>query len=174
MNTRICSTIVFVVGGLLIAQAASALDLSTPAFKQGEKIPSKYTCDAAGMNPALNFGGVPANTKQLVLTLHDPDVPKTLMPSGNFDHWMVWDIAPASKGIAEGAGSSMGMNGTGKAGYIGPCPPDREHRYFFRLYAVDIPLAGKMFKDRAALEEAIKGHILAQSELMGRYEKIKK
>ena len=82
MNTRICSTIVFVVGGLLMAQAASALDLSTPAFKQGEKIPSKYTCDAAGMNPALNFSGVPANTKQLVLTLHDPDVPKTLMPSG--------------------------------------------------------------------------------------------
>jgi Raf kinase inhibitor-like YbhB/YbcL family protein len=174
MKTRICSTIVFVVAGLLMAQAASALDLSTPAFKQGEKIPSKYTCDAAGMNPALNFGGVPANTKQLVLTLHDPDVPKTLMPSGNFDHWMVWDIAPTSKGIAEGAGSSMGMNGTGKAGYIGPCPPDREHRYFFRLYAVDIPLAGKMFKDRAALEEAMKGHILAQSELMGRYEKIKK
>ena len=174
MKTRICSTIVFVVAGLLMAQAASALDLSTPAFKQGEKIPSKYTCDAAGMNPALNFGGVPANTKQLVLTLHDPDVPKTLMPSGNFDHWMVWDIAPTSKGIAEGAGSSMGMNGAGKAGYIGPCPPDREHRYFFRLYAVDIPLAGKMFKDRAALEEAMKGHILAQSELMGRYEKVKK
>jgi Raf kinase inhibitor-like YbhB/YbcL family protein len=174
MKTRICSTIVFVVAGLLMAQAASALDLSTPAFKQGEKIPSKYTCDAAGMNPALTFGGVPANTKQLVLTLHDPDVPKTLMPSGNFDHWMVWDIAPTSKGIAEGAGSSMGMNGAGKAGYIGPCPPDREHRYFFRLYAVDIPLTGKMFKDRAALEEAIKGHVLAQSELMGRYEKIKK
>ena len=171
MKTRICSTIVFVVAGLLMAQAASALDLSTPAFKQGEKIPSKYTCDAAGMNPALTFGGVPANTKQLVLTLHDPDVPKTLMPSGNFDHWMVWDIAPTSKGIAEGAGSSMGMNGAGKAGYIGPCPPDREHRYFFRLYAVDIPLTGKMFKDRAALEEAIKGHVLAEAQYLGRFER---
>jgi len=169
-------TFAFVLGGLLMAQAASALELSTPAFKQGEKIPSKYTCDAqgGGVNPALNFSGVPANAKQLVLTMHDPDVPKNLMPSGNFDHWMVWDIAPASKGIAEGAGSSMGSNGTGKAGYIGPCPPDREHRYFFRLYAVDIPLAGKMFKDRAAVEEAIKGHILAQAELMGRYEKVKK
>ena len=174
MKRYTCQTIAFVCGGLLMAQAASALELSTPAFKQGEKIPSKYTCDAAGINPALTFSGVPANTKQLVLTMHDPDVPKTLMPSGNFDHWMVWDIAPTSKGIAEGAGSSMGMNGTGKAGYIGPCPPDREHRYFFRLYAVDIPLAGQTFKDRAALEEAIKGHILAQSELMGRYEKVKK
>jgi hypothetical protein len=159
---------------MLVAQAAFALDLSTPAFKQGEKIPSKYTCDGAGMNPAFNFGGVPANTKQLVLTMHDPDVPKTLMPSGNFDHWFVWNIAPASKGIAEGAGASMGMNGTGKAGYIGPCPPDREHRYFFRLYALDTPLTGKTFKDRASLEEAMKGHILAQTELMGRYEKVKK
>ena len=174
MKRFTCLTIAFVCGGLLMAQAASALELSTPAFKQGEKIPSKFTCDGAGMNPALTFSGVPANTKQLVLTMHDPDVPKNLMPSGNFDHWMVWDIAPTSKGIAEGAGSSMGMNGTGKAGYIGPCPPDREHRYFFRLYAVDIPLAGQTFKDRAALEAAIKGHILAQSELMGRYEKIKK
>jgi len=174
MKRHACLTIALVCGGLLMAQAASALELSTPAFKQGEKIPSKYTCDAAGMNPALNFSGVPANTRQLVLTMHDPDVPKNLMPSGNFDHWMVWDIAPASKGIAEGAGSSMGINGTGKAGYIGPCPPDREHRYFFRLYALDIPLADKTFKDRAALEDAMKGHILAQSELMGRYEKVKK
>jgi len=174
MKRYTCQTIAFVCGGLLMAQAASALELSTPAFKQGEKIPSKYTCDAAGMNPALTFSGVPANTKQLVLTMHDPDVPKNLMPSGNFDHWMVWDIAPASKGIAEGAGSSMGMNGTGKAGYIGPCPPDREHRYFFRLYALDAPVTGKTFKDRAELEAAIKGHILAQSELMGRYEKVKK
>jgi Raf kinase inhibitor-like YbhB/YbcL family protein len=174
MKRHTCLAIAFVLAGLLVAQGASALELSTPAFKQGEKIPSKFTCDAAGMNPALAFSGVPANARQLVLTMHDPDVPKNLMPSGNFDHWMVWDIAPTSKGIPEGAGASMGMNGTGKAGYIGPCPPDREHRYFFRLYAVDISLAGQTFKDRAALEEAIKGHILAQSELMGRYEKVKK
>ena len=169
-------TLAFVLGALLIANAASALELTSPAFKQGDKIPSKYTCDAqgGGVNPALAFSGVPANTKQIVLTMHDPDVPKTLMPSGNFDHWMVWDIEAASKGIAEAAGASMGSNGMGKAGYIGPCPPDREHRYFFRLYAVDVPLAGKTYKDRAALEEALKGHILAQAELMGRYEKVKK
>jgi len=159
-----------------MAHTALALELTSPAFKQGEKIPSKYTCDAqgGGVNPALDFGGVPANTKQLVLTMHDPDVPKSLRPDGNFDHWFVWDIAPTSKGIAEGAGTKMGMNGTGKPGYIGPCPPDREHRYFFRLYALDAPVTGKTFKDRAELEAAIKGHILAQSELMGRYEKVKK
>ena len=169
-------TLAFVLGALLIANAASALELTSPAFKQGDKIPTKYTCDAqgGGVNPALNFSGVPANTKQLVLTMHDPDVPKTLMPSGNFDHWMVWDIEAASKGIAEAAGASMGSNGMGKAGYIGPCPPDREHRYFFRLYAVDTALATKTFKTRAELEDAIKGHILAQAELMGRYEKVNK
>src|SRR5215470_19504667 len=174
MHTYLRSTIGFVLGGLLMAHTASALELSTPAFKQGEKIPSKFTCDGAGMNPALTFGGVPANTKQLVLTMHDPDVPKSLRPDGNFDHWFVWDLAPSSKGIAEGAGAKMGINGTGKPGYIGPCPPDREHRYFFRLYALDAPITGKTFKDRAELEAAIKGHILAQSELMGRYEKTKK
>jgi len=174
MNTSVWSTVGFLIGGLLMAQAASALELSTPAFKQGEKIPSKYTCDGAGMNPALNFSGIPANTKQLVLTMHDPDVPKTLVPSGNFDHWMVWTLPATSAGIAEGAGAKMGTNGTGKEGYIGPCPPDREHRYFFRLYALDTSLADKTFKDRAALEDAMKGHILAQVELMGRYEKIKK
>jgi Raf kinase inhibitor-like YbhB/YbcL family protein len=169
-------TIAFIAGGLLMAQAALALELTSPAFKQGEKIPSKYTCDAqgGGVNPALNFGGVPANTKQLVLTMHDPDVPKNLRPDGNFDHWLVWDIAPTSNGIAEGAGAKIGINATGKAGYIGPCPPDREHRYFFRLYALDVPMIGKTFKDRAELDAAIKGHIVAQSELMGRYEKIKK
>ena len=86
----------------------------------------------------------------------------------------MWDLAPSSKGIAEGAGAKMGMNGTGKEGYIGPCPPDREHRYFFRLYALDTTLTGKSFKDRAALEDAMKGHIIAQAELMGKYEKIKK
>ena len=174
MNRALSSAILILLTVLSMPRAASAIDLTSPSFKANEKIPAKFTCEGQNLNPALNFGNVPAGTKQLVLTMHDPDVPKNLMPSGNFDHWMVWDIAPASKGIAEGAGAKMGMNGTGKPGYIGPCPPDREHRYFFRLYAVDIPLTGKMFKDRAAVEDAIKGHILAQSELMGRYEKVKK
>jgi len=159
---------------LFTAGMASAIDLTSPAFKANEKIPVKYSCDGENINPALNFGNIPAGTKQLVLTMPDPDVPKSLLPSGNFDHWFVWDIPANSKGIPEGTGAKMGMNGTGKPGYIGPCPPDRQHRYFFRLYAVDIPLQGKMFKDRAGVEEAIKGHILAQSELIGLFDKAKK
>jgi len=82
MTTRVWSVLGCAVAGMLVAQAAFAIDLTTPAFKQGEKIPSKYTCDGAGMNPAFAFGNVPANAKQLVLTMNDPDVPKTLMPSG--------------------------------------------------------------------------------------------
>ncbi len=157
---------------LLTSRAVSAMDLTSPAFKTNEKIPAKFTCEGQNFNPALNFSNVPAATKQLVLTMHDPDVPKDLVASGNFDHWFVWDLPANSKGIAEGTGTQMGLNGTGSPGYIGPCPPDREHRYFFRLYAIDITLQGKTFKDRAAVEAAIKGHILAQSELIGRYDKM--
>src|SRR2546426_1277400 len=174
MSRVLSKTIVLLTTVLLAARAANAVDLTSPSFKSNEKIPAKFTCEGQNLNPSLNFGNVPAGTKQLVLTMHDPDVPKTLLPSGNFDHWFVWDLPANSKGIAEGAGAVIGMNGTGKPGYIGPCPPDRQHRYFFRLYAIDIPLQGKTFKDRAAVEEAIKGHILAQSELIGLFDKAKK
>ena len=174
MKRVLSSAIFLLVTVLFTAGIASAIDLTTPAFKANEKIPAKFSCDGQNVNPAFIFSNIPAGTKQLVLTMHDPDVPKTLLPSGNFDHWFVWDIPANSKGIAEGAGAVIGMNGTGKPGYIGPCPPDRQHRYFFRLYAIDIPLQGKTFKDRVAVEEAIKGHILAQSELIGLFDKAKK
>jgi len=174
MNRALSSAILILLTVLSMPRAASAIDLTSPSFKANEKIPAKFTCEGQNLNPALNFGNVPAGTKQLVLTMHDPDVPKDLVASGNFDHWFVWDLPANSKGIAEGAGSIMGLNGTGNPGYIGPCPPDREHRYFFRLYAINITLQGKTFKDRAAVEAAIKGHILGQSELIGRYDKMLK
>jgi len=168
----------FTVAGLLAVAlgstlSAQSLTISTPAFKQGGTIPSKFTCDAAAaVNPELVFGGVPAKTQALVLIMSDPDVPKTMIPSGEFTHWLVWDIAPTSKGIAEGAGTN-GINGTGKPGYMGPCPPDKSHRYFFRLYAVDAKVEGDI-KTKAQLEKAIEGHIIQQAELMANYEKIKK
>ena len=174
MSRVLPNTIVLLITVLLAAQAANAIDLTSPSFKSNEKIPAKFTCEGQNLNPALNFGNVPAGTKQLVLTMHDPDVPKDVVPSGYFDHWFVWDLPPNSTGIKEGAGSTMGLNGQGDPGYLGPCPPDREHRYFFRLYAIKISLQGKTFRDRAAVEAAIKGHILAQSELVGRYDKADK
>ena len=160
---------------LVVSLNASAkIGIKSSAFTAGASIPSKYTCDAQNPpNPALQFTGVPANAKSLVLIMFDPDVPKTLMPSGEFDHWLVWDITPDSKGIKEGE-NSQGLNGMGKAGYVGPCPPDREHRYFFRLYALDAKLGNAKIANRKDLEDAMKGHIIDQAELMGRYEKMKK
>jgi Raf kinase inhibitor-like YbhB/YbcL family protein len=104
--------------------------------------------------------------------MDDPDVPKTMIPSGEFVHWLLWDIAPDAKGIAEGEGTG-GVNGMGRPGYMGPCPPDKAHRYFFRLYALDTKVAGPI-KTKAELVKAMEGHILQQAELMGNYERVKK
>lgn len=158
----------------LSASASAAMEITSAAFAEGASIPSKYTCDA-GMppNPPLAFSGVPAKAQSLVLIMEDPDVPKNLMPSGVFDHWMVWDLSPTSKGIKEGD-SSQGINGMGKAGYVGPCPPDREHRYFFHLYALDTKLGDAKITNRKELEAAMKGHIVEKADLMGRYNKMKK
>jgi len=148
------------------------MKLSSPAFKEGELIPSKFTCDGEGINPTLNFSGIPAKTQSLVLIMDDPDVPKSMIPSGEFVHWLNWEIAADSKGIPEGTGKN-GVNGTGKPGYMGPCPPDREHRYFFKLYALDTKLAGP-FANKMALEKAMEGHVLQKAELIGKYERVKK
>ena len=153
--------------------ASAKMQITSSAFANGSSIPSKFTCDAQmPPNPSLAFSGVPAKAQSLVLIMEDPDVPKNLMPSGVFDHWMVWNISPKSKGIKEGD-SAQGINGTGKSGYVGPCPPDREHRYFFHLYALDMKLDAKI-ANRKELEAAMKGHVIEQADLMGRYNRIKK
>jgi hypothetical protein len=150
------------------------MKISSTAFPAGGSIPAKYTCDAQNPpNPPLAFAGVPQNAKSLVLIVEDPDVPKSLMPTGIFVHWIVPDIATTSKGFAEGQGPK-GTNGMGQAGYIGPCPPDREHRYFFTLYALDAPVGTAKITDRKGFEDSMKSHIVAKAEYMGRYEKAKK
>lgn len=155
------------------AAGAQTLSITSPSFSQGGQIPSKFTCDATpAVNPQLVFSNVPAKTAALVLIMDDPDVPKTLVPSGEFVHWLVWGLAPTSKGIAEGDGKA-GVNGTGRPGYMGPCPPDKSHRYFFKLYAVDQKVEGEI-KNKAQLEKAMEGHVLQKAELMANYEKIKK
>ena len=119
---------------------------------------------------ALQFSGVPAKAKSLALIVEDPDVPKNLKADGMFDHWILWDIAPTAKGIAEGEGKG-GMNETGTAGFMGPCPPDREHRYFFKLFALDTKLTGAKIAGKKDLEKAMDGHVLEKAELVGRYTK---
>ena len=156
-------------GGL----SAATLQISSAAFAANGAIPSKYTCDGQGMNPPLAFSGVPAKTQSLVLIVDDPDVPKNLMPSGVFDHWLIWDLAATSKGFAEGEGKG-GINGAGQQGFMGPCPPDREHRYFFKLYALDTKLTGAKIANKKDLETAMNGHIIEKAELVGRYERTAK
>src|SRR5258706_8578313 len=113
------------------------METKISALQAGSPLPTKYRCAAkTPRNPPLEFSGVPKNAKSLVLIMYDPDVPKNLMPTGVFDHWLVWDIAPDSKGIKEGE-NKKGLNGMGKAVYVGPSPPERRHRHFFHIYASD-------------------------------------
>ncbi|MEP7307568.1 MAG: YbhB/YbcL family Raf kinase inhibitor-like protein [Acidobacteriota bacterium] len=157
-------------GALILGTSlgAATLQITSSAFAANAAIPSKYTCDGQGMNPPISFAGVPPKTQSLVLIVDDPDVPKNLMPSGVFDHWLVWDLEPTSKGFAEGDGKG-GVNGMGQEGFMGPCPPDREHRYFFKLYALDTKLTGVKIANKADLETAMNGHIIEKAELIGRY-----
>jgi len=148
------------------------------AFENNQPIPSKYTCDgsppAGGVNPPLEFLEVPQNALSLVLIMDDPDAPKSLMPDGLFVHWLVFNIPPLTKFISENQTPPgiQGVNSAGVAAYTGPCPPDREHRYFFKFYALDTTLNFGSLPGKAELETAIKGHCLAQCELVGKYEKI--
>ena len=159
-----------VLGAML---SAANLQLSSPAFPPNGQIPVKYTCDGDSINPPLVFNAVPPNAQSLALIVEDPDVPKNLRPSGVFDHWLVWDLPADSKGIPESAGK-IGISGSGKPGFVGPCPPDREHRYFFKLYALDTKLTGAKIANKQELESLMEGHIIDRAELVGRYDRHKK
>jgi Raf kinase inhibitor-like YbhB/YbcL family protein len=146
------------------------LGLTSPAFTEGGSIPSKYTCDESDTIPPLTFTNVPGNAKSLALVMDDPDVPPP--GSGNvWVHWVVWNIPPDTRGVREDQNPPgvTGLNGWARNDYGGPCPPDREHRYYFRLYALDTTVDLPRSADRKALDDAIEGHIVGQAELMGRY-----
>ena len=149
---------------------SGSLKITSSAFSDNSLIPAKYTCDGENINPPLEISGVPESAKSLALIVDDPDA-----PVGLWIHWVAWNINPKTKSIPEEI-QSVGVNGLntrGKAGYGGPCPPDREHRYFFKVYALDAELGLSEGATKKELEEAMAGHILAQGELMGRYEKRK-
>ena len=176
---------VAVVLGILMASMASleilslpcqggeegmAFKVESPAFSNGEKIPQKYTCEGKDISPELRWEGAPPGVKSFVLIVDDPDA-----PLGTFTHWVLFDIPAAESGLIEGSKQGKpGRNDFGKLGYGGPCPPKGHgvHRYFFKLYALDIPSLGlEEGVSKAEVEAAMKGHILAQAETMGRYER---
>jgi Raf kinase inhibitor-like YbhB/YbcL family protein len=148
--------------------------ISSTVFQQGSEIPPHYTSDGENISPELSWQDFPDNTQSFVLTVHDPDAPRP----GGFTHWVLYNIPSTTTHIDENISDEQvaklglqGKNDSGKIGYIGPAPPSGTHRYFFRLFAIDKMLdlgPGATHKEVSA---AIKGHILAQSELMGTYEK---
>ncbi len=150
--------------------------LSSSAFENNERIPSKYTCDGdRTINPPLEISGVPEMAKALVLVMDDPDVPKVLHPEGVFDHWVVFNIPVDTKEIPEGGPvlGVVGANGEGTNAYTGPCPPPQyepsEHRYIFKLYALIAPLNLSAGATKEQVLDAIAPVKLAETELIGRY-----
>ncbi len=149
------------------------MKLTSPAFAESERIPSEYTCDGDNISPELIVEDIPEDTVTLALIMDDPDVPKTLRADGMYVHWVEFNIAPDARFIKNaGTIGTQGNNTAGKPGYTGPCPPDREHRYFFKLYALDTELDLPEGATKEQLLEAMDGHILEQAELIGLYERV--
>ncbi|MFP3912401.1 MAG: YbhB/YbcL family Raf kinase inhibitor-like protein [Desulfobacteraceae bacterium] len=150
------------------------MKLNSPAFGHEGKIPTQYTCDGENINPPLSILEAPGATQSLVLLMEDPDVPKHLKEDGMWDHWVVFNIPPNLREILEGKEpeGTPGTGTNGEPGYYGPCPPDREHRYFFKLFALDTKLELPEGATKAEVEKAMSGHILDETHLMGRYERI--
>ncbi|MCP4659212.1 MAG: YbhB/YbcL family Raf kinase inhibitor-like protein [bacterium] len=149
------------------------MKLSSPAFEHGERIPSRFTCDGANHAPPLQISDVPPGAKSLVLIMDDPDVPTVLRSDGMWDHWVVFNIPVGTTEIREGE-EPDGVHGKGTGGnlaYFGPCPPDREHRYFFKVYALDAELDLPEGATKQEVENALENHLLAKAELMGRYQR---
>ena len=149
--------------------------LNSSAFADGSPIPSKYTCDGNDVSPPLNWSGVPQGTKSLALICDDPDA-----PAGTWVHWVLYDIpattdelpagVPATETLSSGA--RQGLNDFRRVGYGGPCPPrGNPHRYFFRLYALAARLDLKTRATKADVVRAMQGHLLAEAQLMGKYQR---
>ena len=150
-----------------------ALEISSPAFAGGQTIPTKHACDGNDVSPPLSLDGVPPGTKTIALICDDPDA-----PGGTWVHWVLYNVPVTVSELSEGiptrdvipSGARQGLNDFGRIGYRGPCPPrGSSHHYFFRLYALDAELSLKARATKKDLTDAMKGHILAEGQLMGTY-----
>jgi Raf kinase inhibitor-like YbhB/YbcL family protein len=149
-----------------------AIVITSSAFKEGGMIPAKYTCDGQNISPPLKWEQVPQGTKSFALICDDPDA-----PLGTWVHWVMWNIPTEANGLSENIlpakelpdGSKQGINSSRKQGYSGPCPPGGTHRYYFKIYALDEKLNLPPASAKQDLLDAMKGHILAEGSLMGKY-----
>lgn len=153
------------------------MEMRSPAFAPGSSIPVRYTCQGDDLSPPLRWRGVPAEAKSLALIVDDPDAPDPAAPKVTWVHWVLYDMPATAEGLPENVrqrlpeGTREGLNDWKRTGYGGPCPPIGRHRYFFKLYALDAELGNLGELSKANLEAAMAGHVLAQTELVGTYEK---
>jgi len=155
-----------------------SLTITSSAFSQNGEISGKYTCDGKDVSPPLAWSGLPAGTKSLALIVDDPDAPDPAAPKMTWAHWVLYNIPPGATGLPEGVksgdlpkGTKEGLNDWKRTGYGGPCPPIGRHRYFLKLYALDVVLPDLGKATKQEVETAMKGHILASAELVGTYKR---
>lgn len=142
------------------------LAITSPAFENNGNIPAKYSCEGAGINPALRIARLPDDAASLALVVEDPDA-----PNGTFDHWVLWNIDPAGELPENGIPGVSGKNSSGKTGYHPPCPPNGAHRYIFHVFALDAMLELAAGSTRQDLEHAMQAHVIAEGSITGIYEK---
>jgi Raf kinase inhibitor-like YbhB/YbcL family protein len=145
------------------------MNISSAAFGHKQPIPKKYTCEGENANPPLAFSGQPQGTVSLALIVNDPDA-----PSGTYTHWLVYNMPASASSIGENSlppGSLQGVSSAGHMRYDGPCPPSGNHRYVFKLYALNVALEIGAGASRQTVESAMRGHILGRAELIGMYQK---
>ena len=154
------------------------MKIRSPAFAHNETIPRLYTCDDKDLSPALQWSEIPAEADSLVLIVDDPDAPDPAAPKMTWVHWLLYNLPVTCQGRAEAvppsslpAGTLEGKNDWDRTGYGGPCPPIGRHRYFFKLYALDVPLPDLGTPTKTQLEQAMHGHVLAEATLMGTYQR---
>jgi Raf kinase inhibitor-like YbhB/YbcL family protein len=172
-----------IVAALISARPAIAqektmsLSLTSPAFSANGEIPKTYTCEGGDHSPELQWSGAPRGTKSFALIEDDPDAPDPKAPKTTWVHWVLYDLPPSIDSLPKDAakqlpaGTREGVNDWKRTGYGGPCPPVGRHRYFHKLYALDTMLGDLRQPDKAALERAMEGHVLAKAELVGTYQK---
>ncbi len=149
------------------------MKLTSKAFKQGAALPEKYSCEGADISPPLEIADVPDHAKSLVLIMDDHDVPLEISPTRSWDHWVVFNIPPDTKKIAEGTApkGKIGKNSWGNKEYGGPCPPDKMHRYIISLYAIDGILDLPAGANKLDVLRTMEGHVIANTQLMCTYVK---
>jgi len=160
------AALILLAGIVSFAAETARIKITSSAFQEGGNVPSKFTCEGSDTSPPLQITGIPSQAKSLVLIADDPDA-----PSGLFTHWLIWNIPPQTTSISEG-NAPRGVHGTndfGKSGYKGPCPPSGTHKYSFKVFALDRELDLRGGAKRSQLDAAMKGHVIAQGELVGRY-----